>query len=201
MGMYYDEGNANGEIPKQIPLFCVIMKTMEELRNIAFIDAQNLNYSTVDSKPSWKIGLKEFRVYLKEKYQVDEAYYFLGCIDNNYSEMYDNIQKAGFILVFREHSPKFLSVKKGNVDTDIVFSVMRKLYKHENFEKVVLVSGDGDYYKIVKFLVEEKRFCKILMPVRSRASSLYRQIPTRYRDYLDKPDVKKKIELKRKKGL
>lgn len=109
MKRYYDEGNANGEIPKQIPLFCDIID-MEKLRNIAFIDAQNLNYSTVDSKPSWKVGLKQFRVYLKEKYQVNEAYYFLGCIDNNYSEMYDNIQKAGFILVFREHSPKFLSV-------------------------------------------------------------------------------------------
>jgi hypothetical protein len=136
---YYDEGNANGEIPKQIPLFCGIISDMDKLRNIAFIDGQNLNYSTVDSTPSWKVGLKQFRTYLKEKYQVDEAYYFLGCIDNNYSEMYDNIQKAGFILVFREHNPKFLSVKKGNVDTDIVFSIMKKLYKHEDFEKIILV--------------------------------------------------------------
>ncbi len=196
MKKYYDEGNANGEIPKQIPLFCGIILDMEKMRNIAFIDAQNLNYSTVDSEPSWKVGLKQFRIYLKEKYQVDEAYYFLGCIDDNYSEMYDNIQKAGFILVFREHSPKFLSIKKGNVDTDIVFSVMKKLYKHENFEKVILVSGDGDYYKMVKFLVEENKLGKILMPVKGRASSLYRQIPAKYRDYLDKPEIKKKIELK-----
>ncbi|MBR3257050.1 NYN domain-containing protein [Candidatus Saccharibacteria bacterium] len=169
---------------------------MNTLRNIAFIDGQNLNYSTVDSKPSWKIGLVRFRTYLKEKYQVDEAYYFLGCIDDNYSELYDNIQRAGFILVFREHNSKFLSVKKGNVDTDIVFSVMKKLYKREKFNKIVLVSGDGDYYKMVKFLVEEDRLCKILMPVKARSSSLYRQIPTKYRDYLDKPEIKKKIELK-----
>lgn len=67
MKKYYDEGNANGEIPKQIPLFCGIISDMDKLRNIAFIDGQNLNYSTVDSKPSWKVGLKQFRTYLKEK--------------------------------------------------------------------------------------------------------------------------------------
>ncbi len=69
MKRYYDEGNANGEIPKQIPLFYSIILDMEKLRNIAYIDVQNLNYSTVDSKPSWKVGLKQFRVYLKEKYR------------------------------------------------------------------------------------------------------------------------------------
>ena len=173
---------------------------MNKLQNIAFIDAQNLNYSTIDSEPSWKVDLNRFRIYLKEKYRVDEAYYFLGCIDNNYSEMYNNIQKAGFILVFREHNSKFLSIKKGNVDTDIVFSIMKKLYKHEDFEKVILVSGDGDYFKMVKFLVEENKLCKILMPAKDRASSLYRQIPAKYRDYLDKTTIKKKIELTNRKG-
>ena len=168
---------------------------MDKVRNIAFIDAQNLNYSTTASEPSWKVGLKQFRTYLREKYQADEAYYFLGCTDNRYSEMYDNIQKAGFILVFREHNPKFLSVKKGNVDTDIVFSIMKKLYKREDFAKIILVSGDGDYCRMVKFLVEEDRLCKILMPAKKRSSSLYRQIPAKYRDYLDKPEIKKKIEL------
>ena len=73
---------------------------------------------------------------------------------------------------------------------------MKKLYEHEDFEKINLVSGDGDYYKMAKFLVEEDKLCKILMPVKGRASSLYRQIPARYRDYLDKPEIKKKIELK-----
>ena len=167
---------------------------MEKIRNIAFIDAQNLNYSTTNNKPSWKIGLKQFRTYLLEKYKVDEAYYFLGCINSNYSELYNNIQKAGFILVFREHNPKLLSIKKGNVDTDIVFSVMKKLYKQEKFDKVILISGDGDYYKMVKFLVEENRLCKILFPAKNRASSLYKQIPAKYRDCLDKPEIKKKIK-------
>lgn len=78
--------------------------------------------------------------------------------------------------------------------------LQKKLYKHEDFEKVILVSGDGDYFKMVKFLVEENKLCKILMPAKDRASSLYRQIPAKYRDYLDKTTIKKKIELTNRKG-
>ena len=196
--MYYDEGNANGEIPKQIPLFCYIIQYMQNIRNIAFIDGQNLNYSTTRNKPSWKIDLKRFRKYLLEKYKVDEAFYFLGCISDAESELYNNIQRSGFILVFREHNPKLISVKKGNVDTDIVFSIMKKLYKNETFEKIILISGDGDYYKTVNFLIEENRFLKILFPAKNRASSLYRQIPAKYRDYLDNQAIKNKIKLKSK---
>lgn len=50
MKRYYDEGNANGEIPKQIPLFCGIISSMEKLRNIAFIDAHYLDKPEIKKK-------------------------------------------------------------------------------------------------------------------------------------------------------
>ena len=65
--------------------------------------------------------------------------------------------------------------KKGNVDSDIIFHTMKKLYKKEDFTKIVLVSGDGDYKLLVDFLIEENRFEKILFPDRKRASSLYKR--------------------------
>ncbi|MDR1292190.1 MAG: NYN domain-containing protein [Clostridiales Family XIII bacterium] len=164
------------------------------MNNQAFIDAQNMFLGAKVSDPTWKIDLKRFRVYLKMKYHVEEAYYFLGSYNSDYEDMYISIQKSGYILVFREHSQKMIGKKKGNVDTDIVFSIMRKLYKRENFNSVVLVSGDGDYYRMVKFLIEENRFAKLLMPNKKFASSLYKTLPDRYKDYLDASDVKKKIE-------
>jgi len=93
-----------------------------------------------------------------------------------------------------------LGKKKGNVDTDIVFAVMKKLYRHETFDKIVLVSGDGDYKMLVDFLIEEKRFEKILFPDFKRASSLYKKITRKYFDGLDRNGVKEKIA-KRKGGL
>lgn len=75
--------------------------------------------------------------------------------------------------------------KKGNVDSDIIFYAMKKLYKKENFEKIVLVSGDGDYKLLVEFLIEEKRFKKILFPNKKFASSLYRGMGSEFYDYLE----------------
>ena len=163
--------------------------------NQAFIDGQNLNLGTTQAHPNWYVDFKKFRIYLKDKYNVDQAYYFMGWINNDFSDIYDMIQEAGFILSFREHSPKMSSVKKGNVDTDIVFAIMRKLYKNE-IGKVVLVSGDGDYIRVVKFLISENRLEKVLMPNRKFASSLYKSLPTKHYDFLNNPDIKSKIEFK-----
>ena len=109
------------------------------MSNQAFIDGQNLYLGTTNSRPRWKVDLVKFRVYLRKKYNIDEAYYFLGCVDDHRQDLYSDIQKAGFILVFRKHNTSMLSVKKGNVDTDIVFEIMKKLYKKENLEKVFLM--------------------------------------------------------------
>jgi len=163
------------------------------MKNIAFIDGQNLYMGTKSGNEPWKVNLTKFRIYLEKKYSVEKAYYFLGCIQEKHQELYEEIQNAGFILIFKEHSSAMLGKKKGNVDTDLVFNVMKKLYKKEDFEQIVLISGDGDYKMLVEFLIEEKRFKKILFPNKSRASSLYKKIGSEYYDYLDNQDIRKKI--------
>jgi hypothetical protein len=56
------------------------------------------------------------------------------------------------------------------------------------------VSGDGDYKRMVDFLIEEKRFKKILFPNREFASSLYKSLGSERFDFLDSKDIKKKIK-------
>ncbi|NVP17394.1 NYN domain-containing protein [Candidatus Gracilibacteria bacterium] len=85
------------------------------------------------------------------------------------------MQKAGFILEFREHHSAMSGKKKGNVDVDIVFQIMRRLIEEDDFDKIVLVTGDGDYIKLVKYLIEKARLKKILFP-NKMFSSLYRKI-------------------------
>ena len=80
-------------------------------------------------------------------------------------------------------------------DTDIVFEIMKKLYKKETFSKIVLVSGDGDYKLLVDFLIEENKLKKILFPNKKFASSLYKKLGGEYFDYLDSKDVKDKISV------
>lgn len=162
--------------------------------NLAFIDGQNLYMGTNSESPAWEVDLARFRQYLTEKYSVQKAYYFLGFVNEEYQDLYDSIQEAGFILKFREHNSAMMSKKKGNVDTDIVFDVMKRIYKKEPFNKIVLVAGDGDYKMLVDFLVEEGKFEKILFPNKQFASSLYKKITRVYFDYL--LNIKHLIEFK-----
>ena len=99
-------------------------------------------------------------------------------------------------MVFREHTSAMLGRKKGNVDTDIVFTMMSKAADDDELEQLILVSGDGDYYKTVKYLIKNNRFLKLLAPNRHSTSSLYKKLEPRYIDYIDSPDIKKKIEEK-----
>ena len=148
----------------------------QRVGNIAYIDGQNLYRGTTEEEPMWEASLKKTRSYLTEKYNVTKAYYYMGYrIDNDfYKAIYKGIKEAGFILKFRQHNIEMMGEKKGNVDTDIVFDIMKRLYeKPESFNKIILVTGDGDYFKLVDFLIEKNRLEKILFPKRRYASSLY----------------------------
>ena len=164
------------------------------MNNYAFIDGQNLHLGVKSAEKPWKIDLARFRIYLNKKYHVEKAYYFLGYLNEGLQDLYDSIQEAGFILKFREHNSLMLGTKKGNVDSDIIFDVMKRLYKGEEFNKVILVSGDGDYKKPVDFLIEEDRFAKILFPNKKFASSLYDNLGSEFFDYLE--GIRNKVEYK-----
>ncbi len=174
---------------------------MDKDCNIAYVDGQNLHLGTTESDDSWKVDLKRFRIYLEQKYGVTKAYYYVGFTKNELAYLYKHIQEAGFILTFKPHKETMASTKKGNIDTDLVFDVMEKMYREkESFDKIVIVSGDGDYVRLVKFLLHENKFEKILFPCQKDASSLYKQITRKYFDDLSKLGNRNKVG-KRKGGL
>ncbi len=167
------------------------IKTTKDF-NVAFIDGQNLYLGTKEC--GWKVDYAKFRKYLLDKYNVQEAYYYLGFISDVEQDLYDSLQKAGFILSFREHSAALKGNKKGNVDSDIVFGVMKKVADSDTFDKVFIVSGDGDYKRMVDYLVKKEKFGKMLFPNKKFASSLYHSLGGEYFDYLESAGVKAKIE-------
>ena len=159
--------------------------------NQAFVDGQNLYLGT--KLNGWSVDHIKFRTYLADKYNVNEAYYFLGFVSEEEQDLYGKLQKAGFILIFREHASALKSKKKGNVDCEIIFTVMKKLVEQEEFGRVLLVSGDGDYKQLVDFLIKKGKFEKILFPNKEFASSLYKKLGSEFYDYLESPDIKAKI--------
>jgi uncharacterized LabA/DUF88 family protein len=170
---------------------------MPKESNLAYIDGQNLHLGTLQN--GWRVDHGKFRVYLKDKYRVDEAYYFLGYVTDEQQGLYKNLQKSGFIVLFREHSVNLKANKKGNVDTDIVFEVMKSLTERDDFNKVILVSGDGDYKKLVDYLAQKHRLKKLLFPNRQYASSLYKNLAPASFDHLDTATLQAKIGYSQKK--
>lgn len=163
------------------------------MKNLAFIDGQNLYMGTRTCNQPWEVDLAKLKFYLERKYNVKEVYYYLGYVQDENEELHDEVQRAGLILRFRQHNSAMIGKKKGNVDSDIIFNIMRRICKKEVFDKIVLVSGDGDYKMLVDFLIEENRFEKILFPNRKFASSLYKKMGRKYFAHLEDLDIKKKI--------
>ena len=58
---------------------------------------------------------------------------------------------------------------KGNVDADLVLQTM---IEYKNYERAVLISGDGDYYLLVKYLYQHEKLVCVLSPSRNSCSAL-----------------------------
>ncbi len=137
----------------------------------AFIDSQNLNLGV--KSQGWKLDFARFRVLLKDKYKVDEAYLFIGYVVGNQS-LYTNLQKAGYICIFKPtlevRDGKDVKIK-GNVDAELVLHTM---IEYPNFDKAVIVSGDGDFRCLIEYLAGKGKLLKIIVP-NFKYSSLIRE--------------------------
>lgn len=113
--------------------------------NFAFIDGQNLNLGI--RSLGWKLDFFRFRRYLKEKYSVTRAYYFIGYVPGN-QPLYSNLQKAGYILIFKPTIPDNNGRIKGNIDAALVLQAM---IEYSNYDKAVIITSDGDFYSLIKY--------------------------------------------------
>ena len=134
--------------------------------NFAFIDSQNLNLSVQED--GWKIDWKRFRVYLKEKYSIEKAFLFIGFIEGN-NTLYSHLQESGFICIFKPTLKYKDGRTKGNCDAELVLQAMIEYLK---YDQAVIVTGDGDFYCLVKYLLEQGKLGVILIPNRKKFSAL-----------------------------
>lgn len=163
----------------------------------AFIDSQNLNVGT--QKFGWKMNWVRFRKWLAEEYNVENAYMFIGYIPEN-EALYEQMHDAGFLVVLKqtydmtrikeekldaEGKPEEKPPMKGNVDTDLVLWAMKEL---GNYQKAIIVSGDGDFFSLVEYLHSKKRLLHVMTP-----SGHYSQLYNAYKDYVIQLDHYKRV--------
>lgn len=71
----------------------------------AFIDGANLHKGVIEL--GWKLDYHRFRVWLKDKFNVANAYIFLGLIPTH-KDLYADLQEMGYILVYLDTQRKKL---------------------------------------------------------------------------------------------
>ncbi len=118
----------------------------------------------------WKLDYARFRVWLSDKYGVNRAYIFIGLIPR-YKDLYTYLQEAGFILIFKEVIYDGGGKPKGNCDADLVLQAARDAYENK-FDKAVIVTSDGDYSGLVKFLLEKQKLFSVLSPGNEKKCSI-----------------------------
>jgi uncharacterized LabA/DUF88 family protein len=138
--------------------------------NYAFIDSQNLNLSIREQ--GWALHSRKFRQYLRDKYGITKAFLFIGYVYENQA-LYTALQKDGYILVFKPTLKLPSGKVKGNVDAEMVLHAM---VEYENYDKALIVTGDGDLYCLVDYLVKNDKLLKLLIPNRNSFSSLFRKM-------------------------
>ncbi len=149
----------------------------ENSKIYAFIDSQNLNLGTSKDilhgrkliYKGWKLDFKRFRKYLADKFRVNEAFLCIGYIKQN-EKLYDQLKSYGYNLVFKPTVKDSQGKSKGNVDAELVLHAAA--IEFSNYDRAVIVSGDGDFYCLYDYLDKNKKLFKIIIPNRKSESSL-----------------------------
>ena len=136
----------------------------------AFIDSQNL-YMGVKNQ-GWRIDFAKFRIYLQDKFRVGKAYLFMGYVQGN-QQIYKKLQEDGFVLVFKPTLTYKDGSTKGNCDAELVLHAM---IEYQNYEKAVLVSGDGDFFCLAQYLKDNNKLEAVLVPNQHKYSALLKKI-------------------------
>ncbi len=158
--------------------------------NYAFIDGTNLHLTM--KQVGWELDYRRFRIYLSEHYGVGRSYYFIGNMPENTS-LYTYLQSVGYVIVFKPILKTPDGRVKGNCDAELVLQAMIDLAK---YEKAVIVTSDGDFHCLVKYLREKNKLECVLAPCKKGCSHLL-DIASKGRvAYLD--NLRGKLEFKKK---
>lgn len=160
--------------------------------NFAFIDSQNLNLGI--QKMGWKLDWRKFREYLRTVHGVEHAYLFIGYLPEN-EQLYLQMHDLGYLIVLKPTLEAFIDPNKdkasaavspetettveqtsaaqtpperknpvkGNIDAELVLYAMKEM---PNYDKAVIVSGDGDFYCLIEYLAEKNKLLTVLAPNR-----------------------------------
>lgn len=97
---------------------------------------------------------------------------------------YIKIEKFGYNLILKPvktfYDAEGLPIRKANCDVDMAFYLMRD---RNSFERTLILSGDGDFLPVLKFLKENKKEVLVLARANRTAREMKRFAGDKFLDF------------------
>jgi len=117
---------------------------------------------------------------------------FIGYIPSN-QDLYSFLQSAGYVLVFKPTLCDGNGEVKGNVDADLVLQAM---IDYGKYDKAVIVTSDGDFYSLIKYLHKNDKLKCVMSPYVKTCSVLLKKTANEKIVFMD--NLRQKLAYKEK---
>jgi uncharacterized LabA/DUF88 family protein len=138
-------------------------------RTYVFIDATNIIYGATGC--SFRVDFRKLIKYLRERFESNKVYYYGGIDKENIKQLnfYNKLRSLGFELRLVPVKVFSNGKKKADVDSRMTFEMM--LY-FNMYDRLVVLTGDGDFYWVLEYLKKEKEKLWILSFPKQSAKEL-----------------------------
>ena len=128
--------------------------TKKKPATYVFIDAANVFYTSKTLK--YKIDFERFYLYLTTNFNIQKIIYYTGYDPNNKKQLkfLKKLEEIGFLV--RRKPIKIINARhkrlnKANVDVELAIDA---LVNQNNFNLMILVSGDSDFAYLIQKIKE-----------------------------------------------
>ena len=178
----------------RLSLLDLSMLSYSDQRVGVFIDTQNMYYSArsiFGRKVNFNNIVKEA---VGECKLIQAIAYVVRTKSEEEKPFIDALSNAGIKLREKELMEYLSGQKKADWDVGLTVDVIRML---DMLDVIVLVSGDGDFHCLIKYLFENKKLEVLIIPNRYQFSALLKfRIFRPYLRFMN--DLKERLSYKRK---
>lgn len=172
-----------------------MIKQLVKGKTAVFIDASNIYFS--QKTMGWRVDFQKLLQYFTQNCDLFRIGFYSAINPDNKKErkFHDFLDIIGYAVKHKEI--KFIKDKsdtlhgghhKGNIDVDLTIDAV---HFRDTYDTFILLSGDGDFESLVKYLKAFKKRCLVMSTKGHVALELVQQVK-----FIDFKKIRNEIELK-----
>lgn len=163
------------------------------MKTYAFIDASNIIYGA--KAEGWLIDQKKLIIFLKKRYNASKIYFYYGKDSNDpkKEKFLTLLENFGYTLRVKEIK-RYGNKSKANCDVDLT---MDMLILTSEYKRAIVLTGDGDFVPLFKYLISKKKEIIIISSPKRTARELKSLVSDKFINF---ENLKYLLEYKKRGG-